>query len=278
MTPQPTTDPTSVTQGGGVTQDLAGPAGDRSSRPPSTLVDVLRHHRLALIAGVVAGLLVGLLLSFLQPVSYTSESRVFFSSQNAFDPLGTNPFASDPSRYLEQQAALLTSEPVLDEAVEADETIGDVAEVQRSLTVTASREADIVTVRSVADDEDRAVARVVAVVSAYRNYQRASVADKAEALSEISNASETRQIAQRAALYGDGVDLVEPPSTDQASPLVRNLIAGGLAGLLIALALSVLRRRRSSPAPARPSRGRRRQPRNQHTGDDGWDWELDRRT
>lgn len=210
-------------------------SGDRRSFPA-----VMWRHKVLLVAGVVIGALLGLGLSLVQPAAYTAESRIFYSSQNGFDPLAGGSFNSDPSRYLEQQAALLTSEPVLAQAVRAEPAIGSVEEVRAALTVTASREADIVVVRAAADTAATAEERADAAVVAYRAYQRASVRDRTTSLQALSDAAEQRQILQRAALYGDGVELVEPPVVKEVSTEVRNATVGGLVGFLMALVGAVV--------------------------------------
>lgn len=275
MTSQPTTH--AAEPGGPVRRRVAVELVE-APPPQAAFFTVLWGHKVALVAGALVGALVGLLISFLQPVSYTSESRIFFSSQSIFDPLGSSTFTSDPTRYLQQQAALLTSEPVLLQAVENDSTIGDVTEVRDALDVTASAVADIVTLTAEADSAPRAAARVAAVVNAYRDVQRAVIADRVSALSDLSTAGERRQIGQRAALYGDGVSLVEPASTSEVSSLIRNTTVGGLVGLLLALAFALTRRR---PAPAAADvqtfPGARQPSGHDSEVDDDWEWELVRR-
>lgn len=272
-------DTTAAALGGGIARRRqAAHVADPPASSPPTSFSLLWQHKFALAAGALAGILLGLLISLLQPTAYTSESRIFFSSQSTFDPLGTNSFTSDPTRYLEQQAALLTSEPVLTQAVEADETIGDMTEVRDSLTVTASGEADIVTIKAAADTGDRAEDRVVAVVDAYRAFQQAAITDRTNALTDLSSSGERRQIEQRAALYGDGVALVEPPAAEEVSSLIRNTTVGGLVGLLLALAWALGRRRPTPPAAATPSpAGDPGQPGHDSSVDDDWEWELARR-
>lgn len=274
MTMQHTVRPTPAEVAGDARPNAAR-AVDPPAPPRAGLLPALWRHRGALAVGAVAGVMLGLLASFLQPTTYRSESRIFFSSQSTFNPLGNDSFTSDPTRYLQQQVALLTSEPVLTQAIEADESIGGLVEVQDALTITASSEADIVTVKASADTATRAAARVDAVVDAYRAFQLAAITGQTEALTDLSTATERRQIEQRAALYGDGVELVEPPATEKASALIRNTTIGGLVGLLLALAWALGRSRPTPDAAAERSDGEGREPLERRAPVRGdWDWDA----
>lgn len=262
----------------GVARPTAAQGVDLPAPSQAGLIPAVWRHRGALAAGAVAGVLLGLLASFLQPTTYTSESRIFFSSQSTFNPLGNASFTADPTRYLQQQVALLTSEPVLTQAIEADKSIGGLVEVRDALTITASSEADIVTVKAAADTATRAAARVDAVVDAYRAFQLAAITSQTKALTDLSSATERRQIEQRAALYGDGVELVEPPATEKPSALIRNTTIGGLVGLLLALAWALGRKKPTPDAgavrPAAEAHGPLEHPTSVR-GDWEWDWDGD---
>lgn len=275
MTSQYTASPTPATA---VRRPTAAPAGEGlPGAPQPAFFSVLWRHKVLLVAGALVGALLGLISALLQPTAYISESRVFFASQSSFDPLGSAPFGADPVRYLEQQAALITSTPVLTQAVELDESIGELTALRESLSVAVSSDADIVTIKAAADTGAGAEARVAAVVEAYRDFQEAAVEDRTEAASDLSTSGERRQIEQRAALYGDGVALVEPPTSQETSSLVRNTTIGGLVGLLLALAWAFGRqkpiRARARTKPPTAGRGGPAQA----SPADGWDWEAARR-
>lgn len=252
MTSRHSTD-TPVQRNGGASD---APESDGSG--PTALpafVGVLWRHKIAVLIGIVVGALLGVGVSLVQPTSYSASSRIFFSSHEAFDPLSGGSYTSDPSRHLAQQAALLTSQPVLLEAVRSDSSIGTAQQVRNALTVTAANDADIVTVKATAGTAAQAEDRISSVVKAFRSYQKDSVEQQTKELSKLTNAGGRGTIQQRAALYGDGVQLVEPPTAQQTSTAVFNGVVGAVVGLLLALAWAVAR-------AARVIRPRRRNPKN----------------
>lgn len=215
------------------------PDGVPTSGTSALLTRVRRH--LALIAGLtVAGLLLGMLVGSLQPKSYTAESRVFLSSQASFDALGGD-FNTDASRYLDQQAGVMTSRPLLAQAVKLGAPADDVEQLQESVEVLASAESDVLTVRAVAADPEQATQRVDNVIAAFRDYQEKLVKAQLKAVESVSNAAEKRLAQQRAAVFGDGVQLVEDASVTASTSVLRNASVLALAGLLLGLALALAR-------------------------------------
>ena len=229
-------------------------AEQRDRVPNSGFFDTLWRHKLLIIIGTLLGLGVGLWIATIQPTIYTAESRVFLSSQSGFDALSDGPFTSDPSRYLDQQAAILTSRPLLTRALVLGASGTDVAELKGSLDVIASAESDVLTVRATADEPTTAASRVNATIASYREYQRAHVAAQLAALGSLSSAEEKRAASQRAAVFGDGVELVEQASVTASTSAVRNAtvlaVVGALISLAISFALSGRRARRHGRSPS----------------------------
>ncbi len=234
---------------------------DNEGPQTSTISSMLLRHIVLIATCTVAAVVVGALASFLQPRMYTAELRVFLSSQAAFVALEDGSFGSDPSRYLDQQAAVMTSEPLLESAIEKGAAGPEVVDLKRAVEVIPSAESDVLTVRASASDPEEAAARADALVAAYRDYQEALVRDQVAAVREVSNADDTRRARQRAAIYGDGVGLVEDASVTRTSSLVRNALVLGLVGLLLGSAAAVMletrrRGRKAGPGPAqRRARG-----------------------
>jgi capsular polysaccharide biosynthesis protein len=209
-----------------------------SAKPP--LLTRLRRHLGLIIALTVGGLLVGLLVGLLQPKSYTAESRVFLSSQASFDALGGD-FASEPTRYLDLQAGVMTSRTLLAEAVKGGAPARDAQELQDALEVVPSAESDVLTVRATAGDPEQATERVDKVIEAFRDYQVDLVQKQLKAVESVSNAGEKRLAQQRAAVFGDGVQLVEDASVTTSTSAIGNATVLALAGLLLGSAIALAR-------------------------------------
>ena len=229
---------------------------DVSASRTTPLVATLRRHLGLIAALTVAGLVIGILVGALQPKSYTAESRVFLSSQSSFDALGGD-FATDPSRYLDQQAGVMTSRPLLAEALERGASAQDVEELQQAVEVLASAESDVLTVRATASGPEDAVARVENVIAAFQDYQTELVKAQLEAVESVSNAGERRLAQQRAAVFGDGVQLVETASVTASTSVIRNATVLALAGLLLGLAIAFARDARRSTQDRAARRQRR---------------------
>ena len=217
--------------------------------PNAGFLETLWRHKLLIIIGTLLGLGVGLGVATMQPTIYTAESRVFLSSQAGFDPLSDGPTSSDPSRYLDQQAAILTSRPMLTRALVLGAAGTDVEELKDSLDVIASAESDVLTVRATAEQPAAATSRVNATIASYREYQKAHVAAQLAAIGSLSSSEEKRAASQRAAVFGDGVELVERASVTATTSALRNAtvlaVVGALISAAIGFALSGRRSRRS---------------------------------
>jgi len=216
--------------------------------PNAGFLETLWRHKLLIIIGTLLGLGLGLGVATMQPTIYTAESRVFLASQAGFDPLSDGPTSSDPSRYLDQQAAILTSRPMLTRALVLGAAGTDV-ELKDSLDVIASAESDILTVRATAEQPAAATSRVNATIASYREYQKAHVAAQLAAIGSLSSSEEKRAASLRAAVFGDGVELVERASVTATTSALRNAtvlaVVGALISSAIGFALSGRRSRRS---------------------------------
>lgn len=234
------------------------------NRPPTTngvyypqtseILSSFLRHKLLILGGILLGLLVGLLVATLQPTTYQAESRVFLSSQSGFDPLSDGQFGSDPSRYLDQQAALMTSSPLLVKAIAMGGQADSVKEYQKSLEVVTSSDSDVLTVRATGSSSAEATSRVDSTVAAYRDYQKTQVAERLSAIDKLSTKEEQRAAEQRAVAFGDGVELVEEASATARSSAIRNASVLSLVGLFTSLAIALIiesRPSRSGPTPTR---------------------------
>jgi capsular polysaccharide biosynthesis protein len=204
----------------------------------ASVFTILWHYIVLIVAFTVAGLAAGLLIAHYQPTSYSAESRVFLSSQASFDALADGQYASDPSRYLDQQAAIMTSSPLLQRAIELGAESVDKAELKASLAVIASAESDVLTVRATALASEQAGARVDDIITAYREYQKSLVITQLNSIELVSSTDEKRIAQQRAAVYGDGVALVEKAFVTKASSAIRNASVLAVAGLLLSSGLA----------------------------------------
>lgn len=224
-----------------------------ASAPDTNFLSVLWRHKLLILICTLLGAGLGLASGMLQPTTYTAESRVFLSSQSGFDALADRQDSSDPSRYLDQQAALLTSSPLLTRSLALGAEAAGVEELRDSLDVIASAESDVLTVRGTADQPDAAASRVDATIASYREYQKAQVADQLEAVDSLSNADEKRLANQRAVIFGDGVELVEQASVTATGTVLRNAAVLGVVGAMIGSAIAFASSARRSRGERRPS-------------------------
>lgn len=192
----------------------------------------------------------------------------------------------DASRYLRNQTQRLESSTVAARAAEQFEGDLTAAEVRERIAATASAEADLLGVTASAETAEEAAALANAVVEAYQEIVAAdmrelmdrSIAELEEAQGDIqaridaaqsvldrSPANEfaereldaavnqliaNEQLAERlavdAALYGSGVEMVEPavpPESPAAPRTTQNTLLATLLGLSGSAALSVWRSR-----------------------------------
>lgn len=216
---------------------------------PGLLEAVWQYRRLVAGVGLLA-LLAGFGASFLQTPMYQGEARLLLA-----DPRNAGVFQGgdsrvviDPSRYVRNQAQLVTSRPVLMRAAEA---LGGVSviELTERVTVQPSVDLDLITIQAMDVSAQGAAATADAIANAYQaqvatevqGNARASIAElegqgqrletrittaeqgldrdaanaalQAERDAAVSQlitiTSRTDQIAVDAALYGSGVELFE---------------------------------------------------------------------
>ena len=112
----------------------------------------------------------------------------------------------------------------------------------------ASAESDVLTVRATAAQPTAAASRVNATIASYREYKKAQVAAQLAAIGSLSSSDEKRAASQRAAVFGDGVELVEQASVTATTSALRNAtvlaVVGALISSAISFAMSGRRRRR----------------------------------
>jgi capsular polysaccharide biosynthesis protein len=175
---------------------------------------------------------------------YSATAQVVLSSSENFSPVDWSG-GSNPDRYVQNQAEIMTTVDVLNQAaailndgVPGSDLRGDVS----AQPVTAS---DVINVTAEAEDPALAARRADAVANAYAQFTTAQVnalADQA-AQASASNPDEVLQIRARAASFGDGVQVIQPAPvpSDPSSPTPDRdaYLAAAVAFLLSAgLALS----------------------------------------
>ncbi|MGY1716356.1 hypothetical protein ACI78R_17980 [Geodermatophilus sp. SYSU D01106] len=205
---------------------------------------VWRARWLVLAAVLVAGV-GGYFLSSRQDPTYFAQSRIVLAAAQAFDPLGRQTFG-DPTRFIADQAAIIGTQPVLERAaaeLDGGVTVGDLA---RGLDVAANGDNDVITVGMSAPTSEDAADRANAVVEAYRSYVADAVAaEAAAATAATGDPAVVDQIATEAAIYSDGVAIVEPafPPGDPATPVpLRDAALLAAIAALLAVGVALIRR------------------------------------
>lgn len=209
----------------------------------SPVLASMRRHWVVVLLLTVLGGGSGILLTSVQPDTFQAESRVFLSSQTAFDPTGGQTFVSDPSRFVQEQAAVMSSTPVLEAAIAGGAPAGSVRELRDHVEVVPAKESGIVTVRASSVSQQDAIAMVDEIVLAYRNHVTAAVAATLDKIVDVLRPDRERYARRQAALFGDGVSLAEPAAAERTSSVVRNAVLLGLVGLLCSMGVSLLRDR-----------------------------------
>lgn len=227
------------------------------------LVGLLWRRKLWLLLSVALGAALGYGLSQLQSVAYTAEARVFLAASGAFDPLDQRTIGNQ-ERYVAQQAAIMTSDPVLERVTPPAGV--DPEELAEALDVTASADSDLIVVQATAVTPEGAAGLADGTAAAYAEYTVEGVELAASrAVAAVTDSDQAEQIRAAAAVYDDGVALIDaapvPTSPSQPAPLRNAVLLAVLAGLLCA-ALVVLAdgrrpaaRRRVPPSADRTSSG-----------------------
>lgn len=201
------------------------------------LVGVLWRHKVWLVACVVFAAVVGYGLSQLLPVRYTAEARVFLSYSTPFDPLGQRS-SGNQQRYVVQQAELMSSQAVLDKVTLP--LSAPRAELSEAISIAPSSDSDLVIVSATSDDPDLAAALADGVAIAFQSFTAELVAEEAErAVAAVNDPAQAKQILAAAAVYGDGVSVVDraevPSSPSEPAPLRNAILLAIFAGLVYAL-------------------------------------------
>lgn len=201
------------------------------------LVGVLWRHRFWLAACLLFAAVLGYGLSMLLPVRYTAESRVFLSSSTPFDPLGQRS-SGNQQRYVVQQAELMSSQAVLDKVVLPLSAPRD--NLSDAISITPSDDSDLVIVTATADEPELAAALADGVAVAFQSFTSELVTEEAQrAVAAVSDPEQAEQILAAAAVYGDGVSVVDraevPSSPSEPSPLRNAILLAVFAGLVYAV-------------------------------------------
>jgi capsular polysaccharide biosynthesis protein len=194
---------------------------------PSVLAAAWRYRWLLLVALMLGGLL-GYTLAGLQPTLYEGVSRVFVSEPTS--PTQNGPArAIDPARNVANQAEFMNSTPVLREASKRYGNGMDPDKLRRRLTVEASNESDVVTIRAL-DPTPAGAARLAdAVALAYNDVlnqqsRRQDTAGLQQVKAEVARLR-ARLSRTVAALAVNPVDLSLIADRDAVSARLRNVIA-----------------------------------------------------
>lgn len=143
-----------------------------------TVMGAVWRHRALFVSVVIACLAIGLIFAASQPRRWSAIATLVVEDPRASALFEQPATTASPDRYVENQAALLRSQTVAQEAVNAPEvmavteTMLDLTEFGEALTVSSSEGSDVITVGFVAADPDLALASVNAVTEAYRELLR----------------------------------------------------------------------------------------------------------
>ena len=246
---------------------------DTATGPTTGILAVLWRNKLLIVLVVLASAGVAYGLSLTQPTLYEAEGDVLVS-----DPRSTGGIAEeiglvlDPSRYVRNQADIMSSSQVAEQASLLLDGALTPREVERSTTVTPAPDRDKLTVKGTQPTADEAVALVDALVAAYEIVVRDSIESRvqlsistlqtslAETQARVAdldaeleddpenavleaqrNAAVTQLIALEnridalatsAALYGSGVQVYVPPDEPQSPVQPKPLRNAAIAAVL----------------------------------------------
>lgn len=240
-----------VVTGGAPRRDVYTEPMPHARRTGPTLGQSLaRYWWLVAIVAILSGA-AGFYWSSGQERLYTATTRLFLSHSSAFDGFGQSNFVANPDRFAVNQATLATSRPVLARAVSDNNLDVEVDALGRSVVITAGRGNDVIIIDATAETPQLAARYANAVSDAYQSLRLEEVERQTELLTELSTTDEEEAaVLKRAAVYGNGIELVERanPPENPSSPQPRRdallaLLVGGLVGLGLAAGLDRLRRR-----------------------------------
>lgn len=221
------------------TRSVAGPAA------------AVWRARWLILAAVIAAGLGGYLVTERQPAEYTAASRIVFSTTEAFDPLGGNSY-DNSARFLGNQVSIITTRPVLQAASQRLGSGVSVEVLATSVDVTVAPDADVLVIAATASSPTAAADRAGSVVEAFRQSARQRVTDRtAAAVAATTDPAVVAQIQTEAAVYGDGIAIVEPaipPTAPSAPRPLRNAMVLALVAALAGVGVALLRRPRGTDA------------------------------
>lgn len=243
---------------------------------PGIIEAALRYRRITIGAPVAVAML-AFLFTLFQPASFTAEGSMTLSDPRGSATFKEGTSVTDFARYTAERANFATSSIVLESASESFPRAGGVGELRGGCTATPSAASSVVTVSCTFAEERTALGAVEAIIGSYRLATSVQMDGKAEqaldALAEeidalrddlqsptdalsiaMNDAAATRlasleqrsaEIRTTQALFGDGVDAAEPARVPaQAgfiSKAIRNMIVGGILGLLGAVLVAWFR-------------------------------------
>ncbi len=178
-----------------------------------------------------------------QPTVYQASAQVVLSASNRFSPLPNGPTGAE-DRYVQNQANIMTTLPVLDRAaaILADGIPG--GELQGQITTAPAGANEVIWVTAQSGDPAQAAARADAVANAYAQFTEAEVQALAEQAVQVAAADPVlvRDIRARAAIFGDGVAVIQP-ATVPSDPVLptpgRNAYLAAAAAFLLATGLAL---------------------------------------
>nr|WP_269329345.1 Wzz/FepE/Etk N-terminal domain-containing protein [Kineosporia babensis] len=201
------------------------------------MVNAIVRERWVVLACVVVAALLGVGLSTVQSSKYTAESKIFISAQGDFQPLVDQP-QNDVARYIANQTVLLTTNEVLQTAIDDTPLPGvTTRELYKEIAVTSSEDASVITVEATASSAALAKTTVDGVVAAYQKVRTAQVAAQVKQVDDTTGTSvlQRNAVEAAAAVYGNGVNNVQladvPESASSPQPL-RNALILALIGLI----------------------------------------------
>jgi capsular exopolysaccharide synthesis family protein len=243
----------------------AEPRGDgsRERSPLLHAIHVIRERWWLVALGLVAGVVVAALLASSATKQYTATAELLVSPSNLPALVnGTQQTAQDTASLQLQQSndvSLATSDPVAQRARAAlgfSESAGDLAD---QVSASAQSSNDLIDVSAVDTDPARAAKIANGFANALVAFLNASasanlVAGQTHIESELNGlpatssersvlASALRSVIALEAVSSGGLQLVQPasvPGSPSSASVKREAVLGGLAGLIIGLALAFL--------------------------------------
>ena len=231
-----------------------------------TLAKILRRRVKSIALLAVVAMAAALGFSLLQTREYTATAGILFRQQNLDQALlGTTalPPSTDPTRQASTNLALASLPAIAEQAGAALAPTLSRSEVQRKVTVSAASEAEVVDVAAT----DREPRRAAAVANAYATkvvqFQRSTGRDavstaraqlqdqlaslgpagKHSAQAKALRARE-QQLALLSSLQTGNAEVVQPalaPTSPSSPSTVRNAVLGLLVGLVLGVALALIR-------------------------------------